>query len=146
MSAEGILQNTWTGASVTVGEDQLKDELLAIQPVARTIKKIAIVGGTAVNDLKMELMVGGNHKGYFQNTHAALENIDHNSDIINTDIYVPPNQRVQLYCRAENAGANNVVTYIQFGPARRSTGGYRRNTYRRRTNTRSRSRRSGGMY
>lgn len=142
MAGEGILQATIAGADVTVGTDHVQNELLAVQPMARRITKIAMVGSTAVNDCQFELMVGGKHVGYFQNTHAALENIDHNTDVLNVDFFVPANSRIQFFCRAENAGANPVVIFMQFSPPKRTytrRTSYRRNNYRRNYSSNRRS-------
>lgn len=135
MPGEGILMATVTGADVTVGTDHIQNELLAVQPMARKISKIAIVGSTAAGDCRFELMVGGVHKGYFQNTSTGVD-INHQSDVLPVDFFVGANQRVQAFCRAENAGANDVVIFLQFGAPRKTT------SYRRTSGRKSYTRRS----
>lgn len=141
MAGEGIILNTWAGASVTVGEDQIQNELLAVQPMARRITKVALVGSTAAGDTTSELVVNGRTVATLQNTSTGVD-INHNTDVLNVDFFVGANSRVQLFCRAENAGANDLVAMLQFAAPKSSGRSYNR---RRSYSSNRRTYRKSGM-
>lgn len=145
------ISTNYAFASATIGTDILLNEREAIQPVARTISMLGLVGSAAVGDTEVELRVNGKSEGKFQNTTIGVGAtnpgaVAMDKDMKRVNIYVPANARVEAIV-TDAPATNNIKLELHFQNSYRSGSKRSYSAGRRTTRTaRSGRRTPAGMY
>lgn len=92
------IDDSVAAASATVGTNVFSGKAYASKPNLRNFKQLGIVGGNAINEAKLELLVGGVSQGFFLNTASGVAAVP-NEMMKDVDVGVLPNELIELIVR-----------------------------------------------
>lgn len=92
------IDDSATAANATVGTNLFSGKSYASKPNLRNMKDLGIVGGNAINEAKLELIIGGVSQGFFLNTASGVAAVP-NEMMKGVDVGVLPNELIELIVR-----------------------------------------------
>jgi len=93
------IDDSVAAATAVVGYNLFGGKSYAQKPYVRHLKRIGFVGGNAINEATVELMVGGVSSGGFRNNVSGVAAVRQSDDMKNVDIGVLPNEIIEAFVR-----------------------------------------------